>query len=185
MPSDERPGAPAPPAATPDSRAAHDSLLAFADFVLAQSPAKKVAECEVRSTVTFFLGEKQLGIPILCSREIVRVGEITRIPEAPPHVLGVLNLRGRLVPVVELRTRLGLPAGVPSASSRVIVVEAHGRLFGLLVDRVSRIAKIPLSAVGPAEADCAGAGSVTGIARIGGESILLLDVDKVLRREPE
>ena len=93
--------------------------------------------------LTFYLQREEFGVPILRSREILRVGEITRIPEAPPHVRGVLNLRGRVVPVVEFRTRLGLPIVPLTPRARVIVVEAHDRLFGLLVDSVSRIAKIP------------------------------------------
>jgi purine-binding chemotaxis protein CheW len=136
--------------------------------------------------LTFFLRREEFGLPILRSREIVRVGEITRIPEAPPHVRGVLNLRGRVVPVVELRTRLGLEAAPLTPRSRVIVVEAHDRLFGLLVDRVSRIAKIPAPAIKPAPAQALSAHPehVTGIAEMGGEPIILLDVDKLLLLDP-
>ena len=128
-----------------------DSLLAFADSVLALAPAPAPV-VEVHSTLTFCLCGEEFGLPILRSREIVRVGEITRIPEAPPHVRGVLNLRGRVVPVVEIRTRLGLPIAPLTPQSRVIMVEAQGRLFGLLVDRVSRIAKIAASAIKPVPA---------------------------------
>lgn len=158
-----------------------DSLLAFADSMLARAPAPAPV-VEMQSTLTFFLCGEEFGLPLLRSREIVRVGEITRIPEAPPHVRGVLNLRGRVLPVVELRTRLGMPAAPLTARSRVIVVEALGRLFGLLVDRVSRIAKVADNTVEPAPAEAlfGNPDYVTGIAATGDESIILLDVDKIL-----
>ena len=171
MLSDEHPGVPAAPAA-PLAQPARDSLLAFADAILAR-PAAPAPVVEVQSYVTFFLGREEFGLPILCSREIVRVGEITRIPEAPPHVRGVLNLRGRVVPIVELRTRMGL-------------VEVHARLFGLLVDRVSRIAKIPADAIKPAPAEALSSHTdyVAGIAQLGAELVIVLDVDKALLLNP-
>ena len=186
MSSDQRPGAPGASApALPASRPARDSLLAFADSILAR-PAAPAPAVEVHPYLTFFLRTEEFGLPLLRSREIVRVGEITRIPEAPPHVRGVLNVRGRVVPIVELRTRFGLQAAPLTPRSRVIIVEAYGRLFGLLVDRVSRIAKIPVSAIKPAtpQAPPAGTDHVTGIAEMGAESIVLLDVDKVLLLNP-
>ncbi|MGA7740236.1 MAG: chemotaxis protein CheW [Polyangia bacterium] len=184
MASEQRPAAP-PASAAPTSAPARDSLLAFADSVLAR-PAAPAAAAEVQPYVTFFLRREEFGLPILRSREIVRVSEITRIPEAPPHVCGVLNLRGRVVPIVEIRTRLGLDAAPLTPQSRVIMVEAHDRLFGLLVDRVSRIAKIPVAAIKPAPAEALSANTdyVTGIAQMGAELIIILDVDKVLLLNP-
>ena len=184
MSSDERPGVPATGHALAPAR---ESLLSFADAILARPTAAALApEAEVHPYVTFFLGREEFGLPILRSREIVRVAEITRIPEAPPHVRGVLNLRGRVVPVVELRTRLGLPIAPLTPQSRVIMVEVHGRLFGLLVDRVARIAKIPTVAIKPAAAEALAASTdyVTGIAQTGQELIIILDVDKVLLLNP-
>jgi purine-binding chemotaxis protein CheW len=184
MSSDERPDAPAAGSVPAPTR---EILLSFADAILARPTAPALApEAEVHSTLTFFLGREEFGLPILRSREIVRVAEITRIPEAPPHVRGVLNLRGRVVPIVELRTRLGLPIAPLTPQSRVIMVEAHGRLFGLLVDRVARIAKIPSLAIKPAPAESLSATTdyVSGIAQTGEELIILLDVDKVLLLNP-
>ena len=177
MLSDEHPGVPAAPAA-PLAQPARDSLLAFADAILAR-PAAPAPVVEVQSYVTFFLGREEFGLPILCSREIVRVGEITRIPEAPPHVRGVLNLRGRVVPIVELRTRMGLSVAPLTPRSRVIMVEVHARLFGLLVDRVSRIAK-----PAPAAALSSHTDYVAGIAQLGAELVIVLDVDKALLLNP-
>jgi purine-binding chemotaxis protein CheW len=178
---------PVPPAAAETTLPARDSLLAFVDAILARPAAPTVApEAEVRPFVCFFLGQAEFGLPILRCREIVRVREITRLPETPPHVRGVLNLRGRVLPVIEMRLCLGLPVAPLTARSRVIMVEAQGRIFGLLVDRVSRILKISSLAMqaAPAEILSAHADKVTAVAYLGSESIVLLDVDELLLLQP-
>ena len=161
-----------------------ESLLEFADAVMSVPTRENtlpVLEAE-EHLVTFSLQNEEFGVPVLRSREIVRVGEITRIPEAPPHIRGVFNLRGRILPVVDLRTRLGLPAPQITPRSRLILVEAHGRLLALLVDSVSRMARVAASAVRPAPAEAVSAqvDYVTGVAQVGGRLIILLDLDKVL-----
>jgi purine-binding chemotaxis protein CheW len=167
-----------------------ESLLQFADAVMsvptsegATAPAVEAEE----HLVTFFLQGEEFGVPVLRSREIVRVGEITRIPEAPAHIRGVFNLRGRILPVVDLRTRLGLPPAEITPRSRLILVELQSRQLALLVDSVSRMARVPASAVRPppSEAISAQVDYVTGVAQLGGRLIILLDLDKVLLREPE
>ena len=178
MSSDERPGVPATgraPAPTPEG------LLNFADAILARPTAPALApEAEVHPYVTFFLGREEFGLPILRSREIVRVAEITRIPEAPPHVRGVLNLRGRVVPVVELRTRLGLPIAPLTPQSRVIMVEVHGRLFGLLVDWLVGVQEI---VVKPLDESLRGSRVLSGLTILGqGRVVPILDCGEVLRR---
>jgi purine-binding chemotaxis protein CheW len=164
-----------------------ESLLAFADSVLArqhEQPAQPALE--ILQFVTFFLRREEFGVPIMRTREIVRVGEITRIPEAPPHVRGVLNLRGRVLPIVDIRTRLGMEAAPVTPRSRVILVEAHGRSFGLLVDRISRIARIPAPTIKPPppEALSGRADYVTGIAQVGEGLVILIDLDRALLLAP-
>jgi purine-binding chemotaxis protein CheW len=178
---------PVPRAAADASQPARDSLLAFVDAILARPAAPSLApEAEVRPFVCFILGQVEFGLPILRCREIVRVREITRLPETPPHVRGVLNLRGRVLPVIEMRLCLGLPVVPLTARSRVIMVEAQGRTFGLLVDRVSRILKISSLAMqaAPAEILSAHADKVTAVAHLQSESIMLLDVDELLLLQP-
>jgi purine-binding chemotaxis protein CheW len=174
MSSDEHPGAPVASASEVSTfRPAGDSLLTFADAILARPSAPAPAPAtEVQAYLTFCLQRAEYGVPILRSREIVRVGEITRIPEAPPHVRGVLNLRGRVVPIVELRTRLGLPVAALTPQSRVIVA--------------SRIAKIPTCTIKPAPAEALSAtpDHVTGIAQMGTGLVTLLDLDKLLLLNP-
>ena len=157
------------------------TLLAFADALLAESrgePAR--APAEIRQFVTFFLRDEEYGLPILQCREIVRVPAITRVPEAPSHVRGVVNLRGHVVPAVDTRNRLGLESVPPTARSRLIVVEVAGRLFALIVDRVARILKLAASDVQPPPSNIAPTGAI-GLAQVGEAVIHLLDADQVLR----
>ncbi len=161
-----------------------EPLLAFADALLAKGQAEAIrGPAEIRSYVTFFLRDEEHGIPILQCREIVRVSAITRVPEAPEHVRGVVSLRGRIVPVVDTRRRLGLEPAVPTAKSRLIVVEVAGRQLALLVDRVARVLKLAATDV---EAPAPGAvrPGGTGVGRVGDARIHLLDAERLLLGEP-
>jgi purine-binding chemotaxis protein CheW len=161
--------------------AATEPLLAFADGVLAQgqNPAAGVP-AEICQYVSFFLRDEEYAIPILQCREIVRISSITRVPEAPDHVRGVVNLRGRIVPAVDTRKRLGLESAPLTARSRLIVVEVAGRLFALIVDRVARILKVDAVTVESLPADQARPGATT-LARVDEAVVLLMDPDRVLR----
>jgi purine-binding chemotaxis protein CheW len=132
--------------------------------------------------VTFALDREEFGIPIGQVREVIRVGQITRVPQARQHVRGVTNLRGRILAVVELRTRMGLPPAEITPKSRVIVVGVHERTLGILVDGVSQVIKIPANTVAPApeEALSPSADYVSGVARWNSRLIILLDLEKVL-----
>ena len=99
--------------------------------------------------LTFALDREEYGIPVTQVREVIRVNDITRVPQVPAHVRGVTNLRGRILAVVEIRTRLGLAEAVVTPSSRVVVVDVRGRTLGLLVDRVSQVTKVPADSVTP------------------------------------
>ncbi len=182
--------APVPGAASPEGYRGRESLLQFADAVMSV-PTREAAAPAARETeehlVTFFLQDEEYGVPVLRSREIVRVGDITRIPEAPAHIRGVFNLRGRILPVVDLRTRLGLPPAALTPRSRLILVEAHSRVLALLCDGVSRMTRVAASLVRPppVEALSAQVDYVTGVAQVGGRLIILLDLDRVLLLSPE
>jgi purine-binding chemotaxis protein CheW len=161
-----------------------DDLLRFADSVA--KDAAPVAGTAVPGPelhlVTFALDREEFGVPVDQVREIIRVGEITRVPQAPAHVRGVANLRGRILAVVEIRTRLGLTPAVLSPRSRIIVVEIEGRVLGVLVDAVLQVVKVPVEAVtaAPDEVLSPQTDYISGVARWNSRLIILLDVEKVL-----
>ena len=132
--------------------------------------------------VTFALDREEFGIPIGQVREVIRVAEITRVPQARPHVRGVTNLRGRVLAVVEIRTRMGLTPAEITPQSRVVVVGVHDRTLGLLVDSVSQVVKVPAATVAPAPEEILSPGTdyISGVARWKSRLIILLDLEKVL-----
>ena len=137
--------------------------------------------------VGFKVGRETYGIPIMALHEIVRVPEITAVPDAPAHLEGVINLRGKIVSVVDLRKRFGKPATALTRHSRILVVEHRGRLVGMIVDSASEVLKIAPSDIEPAPAMMkeGGLDCVTGLGKFQKRLIILLDIDKVLTvREP-
>lgn len=160
-----------------------NGLVGFADAVEARSAAQVApAPGPELHLLTFALDREEFGIPVTQVREVIRVSEITRVPQAPAHVRGVANLRGRILAIVELRSRLGLPPAELTPRSRVVVVEVRGRVLGLLVDAVSQVTKVPEASVvaAPEEVVSADVDYLTGVARWQSRLIILLDLDKAL-----
>jgi purine-binding chemotaxis protein CheW len=132
--------------------------------------------------VGFRLGRETYGVPITSLHEIVRVPEITAVPDAPDYLEGVINLRGKIVSVVDLRKRFGKPSTALDRRSRILVVEHRGRLAGMIVDSASEVLKIPESEIeaAPAMMQEGGLDCVTGLGKYQGRLIILLDISKVL-----
>jgi len=157
-----------------------EPLLALADALMVASQRQPGrVEGEIQQFVTFFLLDDEIGIPILQCREIVQAPTITRLPEAPDHVRGVVNLRGRVLPAVDTRKCLGYEASPPTARSRLLVVEVAGRAFALLVDRVARILKLAAADIGPPP-EPASLRSAIGVAHDGDAVIYLTDAERIL-----
>ncbi len=137
--------------------------------------------------VGFRVGRETYGIPITALHEIVRVPEITAVPDAPDYLEGVINLRGKIVSVVDLRKRFGQASAGLDRRSRILVVENRGRLAGMIVDSASEVLKIPESDIegAPAMMQEGGLDCVTGLGKYQGRLIILLDISKVLApRDP-
>jgi purine-binding chemotaxis protein CheW len=132
--------------------------------------------------VGFRVGRETYGVPITSLHEIVRVPEITAVPDAPHYLEGVINLRGKIVSVVDLRKRFGQPAPELNRRSRILVVEHNGRLVGMIVDAASEVLKIQESEIeaAPAMMQEGGLDCVTGLGKYKGRLIILLDVNRVL-----
>ncbi|MGB9074968.1 MAG: chemotaxis protein CheW [Terriglobales bacterium] len=138
--------------------------------------------------VGFQVGRETYGVPITSLHEIVRVPEITAVPDAPAYMEGVINLRGKIVTVVDLRKRFGKPAPEWNRRTRILVVEHRGRLSGMIVDSASEVLKIPESEIEPAPAMMqeGGLDCITGLGKHNGRLIILLDVSKLLEfQNPE
>lgn len=132
--------------------------------------------------VGFTLGRETYGIPITSLQEIVRVPEITAVPDSPDFLEGVINLRGKIVSVLDLRKRFGKPATPLARRSRVLVVGHRGRLAGMIVDSATQVLRIPESDIesAPSLMQEGGLDCVTGLGKHNGQLVILLDIDKVL-----
>jgi len=138
-------------------------------------------DCQV---VGFRIGNETYGVRIASVREIVRVPEITIVPNAPEAIEGVINLRGKIIPVMDLRKRFGNVDIQPDKKNRILVVELETRLLGLIVSSASEVLKIPPSEIEPPGTVFAEGESsyVTGVGKLKGRLIILLDIARLLRR---
>ncbi len=134
--------------------------------------------------VTFTIGE-HYGVPISQVQEIIRVGTVTKVPNTLPYMEGVINLRGRILPVLNLRRRLQLPERNITKDSRIVVTEIGSKVIGLLVDTVSHVIKVPAGFVDspPNEVLDVDADYITGVGKLNDRIIILLDLEKLLQRE--
>jgi purine-binding chemotaxis protein CheW len=144
--------------------------------------AEDVSTLDETQLVVFDLASEYYGVDIGDVREIIRMQAITRVPGAPAFVEGVINLRGRVVPVVDLRKRLRLNVGEQTKESRIVVVDISGRDVGVIVDAVTEVLRIPLSSIEPPSSMVTDADSdyLRGIAKLDSKLVILLDLDKVL-----
>jgi purine-binding chemotaxis protein CheW len=135
--------------------------------------------------VGFRIGNETFGVLIASVREIVRVPEITAVPSAPETVEGVINLRGKIIPVMDLRKRFGHVDIQPDKKNRILVVELQNKLVGLIVNAASEVLKIPPSDIeAPGTVFAEGESSyVTGVGKLKGRLIILLDVSKLLQQQ--
>jgi len=149
---------------------------------MAEAEKAKVKTSSETQLVVFALASEYYGVDIGDVREIIRMQNITRVPGAPPFVEGVINLRGKVVPVVDLRKRLQLKVGDQTKDSRIVVIDLQGKDMGVIVDGVNEVLRIQLSAVEPPSSLVTNAESdyLRGIAKLENKMIILLDLSKVL-----
>ena len=136
--------------------------------------------------VTFDLMGEEFGVPILDVREIILMSDITPVPNAPTFVEGVINLRGQIIPIVDLRKRFNLAHKGDATKNRIVVVEVGHNVLGLIVDGDSEVLRIPADFVKPAPALIAGgigAEYIKGIAYYKERMIILIDLHKVFSNE--
>jgi len=144
-----------------------------------------MAEAKVEQLVCFQVGGETYGVDIAAVHEIIRMQEITSVPRTPDFVEGVINLRGRVIPVIDLHKRLGLPAVNETQNSRIIVVEVEGVTVGMIVDSVSEVLRLAADRIDDPPAVIAGVDSafIRGVGRLDDSLIILMDLNAVLHRK--
>lgn len=142
---------------------------------------------EMLQLVSFNLGREEFAVDILLVQEINRMAEITPVPKASACVEGVINLRGKIIPVVNLRKRFGLEWGQDTGEERIVVVNVENRVLGLVVDSVSEVLRIAANTIEPPPALVAGIGSeyIKGVGKIDDRLLILLDLGTVLATSKE
>ncbi|MBI1808957.1 MAG: purine-binding chemotaxis protein CheW [Gemmatimonadetes bacterium] len=132
--------------------------------------------------LTFVLAGEEYGMQILSVHEILGLLPVTRIPRTPAHIRGVINLRGKVIPVLDLRLRFGMPSVVDTETSCIIVVQVQGTQMGLVVDQVSEVTTIAGADIEPPPSFGADVPTdfILGIGKSAGRVRLLLDIDRVL-----
>lgn len=132
--------------------------------------------------LTFFLDDEEYGMEIEKVQEIISMLPITRVPRTPEFVRGVVNLRGKIIPVTNLRSRFGMDEGTESSESCIIIVRTNGLEIGVVVDKVSEVVDIQAADIKEVPSFGTGvrADFFLGIGSTNGNVRLLLDIDKVL-----
>jgi len=135
--------------------------------------------------VSFRLAQEEYGIEITKVQEIILVGEITRVPQTPSFIKGLINLRSTVIPIVDLRARFGLPDQEASDETRIMVVNVEGKTIGIIVDAVSEVLRISPNQISPPPPTVAGLGKeyLTGLIKLESRLLILLDIDRILGEE--
>jgi purine-binding chemotaxis protein CheW len=141
-----------------------------------------MASEQVLQLVTFTLEKEEYAVNILNVQEINRITEITKVPNAPDYMEGVINLRGKVIPVINLRKKFGLYNKDTDDSSRVIIMDIQGITYGLVVDSVSEVLRIPSDIVEPPPPMASSMSSmfIKGIAKLENRLIILIDIDGLM-----
>jgi purine-binding chemotaxis protein CheW len=140
---------------------------------------------ELLQLVSFMVGTEEFAIPILSVQEINRMMQITRVPQSPPFIEGVINLRGKIIPVMDLRKRFGLAEQENTSDSRIIVVEVGTRVIGFTVDRVNEVLRINSDIVEAAPAMVTGVDSdyVQGVGKLEDRLLILLSLERLFNAD--
>ncbi len=155
-------------------------MSSVAEAVMVESQSEDLLQL-----VSFNLGKEEFAVDILKIQEINRLVEITKVPRSPDFVEGVINLRGKVIPIIDLRKRFNLPASESTKQTRVVVVDIDNMVVGLVVDAVSEVLRLPASTVEPPPPIVAGIDSeyISGVGKLEDRLLILLELDKVLSKD--
>ncbi|MBD3381485.1 MAG: chemotaxis protein CheW [candidate division Zixibacteria bacterium] len=140
---------------------------------------------ELLQLVSFKLGEEEFGVDILKVQEINRLVEITKVPRTPDFVEGVINLRGKVIPIIDLRKRFGLNLKDNDKDTRIVVIDIDGSIMGMIVDAVSEVLRLPESTIEPAPEIATSIDSeyIRGVAKLEDRLLIFLDLSKVFSQQ--
>ena len=133
--------------------------------------------------VVFNLGDEAFGVDIGQVREIIKMVDITRMPNAPEFVEGIINLRGQITTIMDLRKRLGMKVTETNEQTRIIIVETSGSTLGMIVDSVSEVLRMSCKDIDPPSAASTHAEYIQGVGKLEDRLLIILDLNKILSEE--
>ena len=142
---------------------------------------------ELIQLVSFMLADEEYGVEVLKVREIIRMPTITKMPNVPQHVEGIINLRGKVIPIISLRKRFNLMEHENSSQTRIIIMDVAGRLTGFVVDAVSEVIRIHSSEIQPPPSMVLSGGIgqefITGVFNHAERLLIIMDIDRMFSEE--
>ena len=163
-------------------RSANEKFIKDESIIEIDSTAENTADSNVVQLVSFLIDETEYAVDILVVNEILRYPEITRLPNSPEFIRGVINLRGNVIPVVDVRVRFEFSKGNITDLTRIIVIDVYGKQVGLLVDNVYQVVRIPTANIDPPSEIITGVAEefIAGIGRFNGRLIVLLKMSHLI-----
>jgi purine-binding chemotaxis protein CheW len=152
---------------------------------LATLTGTHASEVGTKQVVGFRLHQEEYGIEITKIQEIILLGEITRIPQVPDYIEGLINLRGSVIPIIDLRKRFNLKATPYTDETRIVVANIKDKTIGVIVDAVTQVIRISQEEIDPAPPTVATVGSehISGLAKLDDRLLILLDIEQLLELE--
>lgn len=149
---------------------------------LTHTEKNSTASGEELQLVSFNIGSEEFGVDILKVQEINRMVEITKVPQAPHYVEGVINLRGKVIPIIDLRKRFNLEVKQYDKSTRIVVVNINGHVMGMIVDAVSEVLRLQSSTIEPPPEIVTGVNAeyIKGVAKLEDRLLIFLDLSRVV-----
>jgi len=142
---------------------------------------------ELIQLVSFMLADEEYGVEVLKVREIIRMPTITKMPNVPQHVEGIINLRGKVIPIISMRRRFGLVENQNSSQTRIIIMDVVGSLTGFIVDAVSEVIRIHSSEIQPPPSMMLSGGIgqefITGVFNHAERLLIIMDIDRMFSED--